>query len=159
MKAANFKNLVLFVIDIEASRKFYEELLGQEIEHDFGNNVSYKGGLSLWQLSEKHILFEQLVSKQAIQQNNRMEVYFEVDDIKSFYLKLEQTNVRFLHRLHIEEWQQMTIRIFDPDHHLIEIGESLKSLVKRLNKEGHNAKEISELTFLALDFVELMLKA
>lgn len=154
MGKVQFKNIVLFVLDIETSRKFYEELLEQKIQHDFGSNVSYHGGLSLWQLSEKHILFEQLISKQAVQRNNRVEVYFEVDDIKMFYTKLEVADARFLHRLHIEQWQQMTIRIFDPDNHLIEIGESMKAMIQRLKKEGHNIEIISKLTNLSEDFVQ-----
>jgi lactoylglutathione lyase len=158
MGKINLKNIVLFVIDIQTARNFYEELLDQEIEHDFGRNVAYKGGLSLWQLSEKHILFEQLVGKQATQKNNRMELYFEVDDIDAMYIKLDKANIRFLHRLHIENWQQKTIRFFDPDHHLIEVGESLVVLVNRLQKEGHAAKEIAELTNLSLDFVQKNLK-
>lgn len=157
MQNVQFKNIVLFVLDIETSRRFYEQLLYQKTEHDFGSNVSYIGGLSLWQLSEKHILYEQLISKQAIQKNNRVEVYFEVENIEQMYIELDTANVRFVHRLHVEEWQQKTIRIFDPDHHLVEIGESMQAMVKRLQREGHDAEKIADLTHLEQAFVERLL--
>ena len=159
MNKVVFKNIVLFVKDIKVSREFYENKLDQKVIHDFGNNIAYEGGLSLWKLSEKHMLYNQLISKQSKQNCNRVEVYFEVDNIKSFYQKLEKNKIRFLHRLHIEEWQQMTIRFFDPDYHLVEVGESLNALIKRLKNEGKTIEQISEITFLDKAFVEDQIKS
>ena len=54
-----FQTAVLFVQDIEASRNFYEKLLGQEVEMDFGPNVSFKGGFAIWQIEHAaQMIFE-----------------------------------------------------------------------------------------------------
>lgn len=42
MMNIRFQSSVIFVQEIETSRYFYEELLGQEVEFDFGENVSFK---------------------------------------------------------------------------------------------------------------------
>ena len=81
-----------------------------------------------------------------------------LEDIKAFSGILEDNKVKFLHRLHIENWQQMTIRFFDPDFHLIEVGESMKTLVTRLKQEGNSSDEISKLTLLNIEFVKSLLK-
>lgn len=38
---------LIVVESIEKSRKFYEEVLGQKVEFDFGENISFAGGLAL----------------------------------------------------------------------------------------------------------------
>jgi len=38
----------LLVTDIEKSKHFYATILGQNIVMDFGRNVSFEGGLSIW---------------------------------------------------------------------------------------------------------------
>jgi hypothetical protein len=45
---------VIFVKDIEVSKRFYMELLQQEISDDFGVNIAFKSGLSLWQADSAH---------------------------------------------------------------------------------------------------------
>jgi catechol 2,3-dioxygenase-like lactoylglutathione lyase family enzyme len=45
-----YQSSVMFVQDIAASRRFYEDLLGQEVDMDFGPNVGFKGGFALWQV-------------------------------------------------------------------------------------------------------------
>jgi catechol 2,3-dioxygenase-like lactoylglutathione lyase family enzyme len=43
-----YQSSVLFVQDIAASRRFYQELLGQAVEMDFGSSVDFYGGFTLW---------------------------------------------------------------------------------------------------------------
>ena len=45
-----FQGSVIFVRDITTSRRFYEGILDQEVEMDFGLNLGFKGGLALWQV-------------------------------------------------------------------------------------------------------------
>jgi len=40
---------VFFVEDIQKSKHFYSEVLGQKIVADFGRNVGFEGGLSIWE--------------------------------------------------------------------------------------------------------------
>ena len=38
---------LIVVKDIEASRNFYENVLGQKLKYDFGENITYEGDFSI----------------------------------------------------------------------------------------------------------------
>jgi len=40
-----FQSAVLLVKDVEKSKRFYSEVLGQRIVFDFGRNVVFEGGI------------------------------------------------------------------------------------------------------------------
>lgn len=46
MKLRNL-SVALFVRDIEISRHFYVDILGQEIDLDFGGNIIFKSGFAI----------------------------------------------------------------------------------------------------------------
>ena len=43
-----YQAAVFFVSDINKSKQFYSEILEQKIVADFGKNVGFEGGLSIW---------------------------------------------------------------------------------------------------------------
>ncbi len=138
------KSWVIFVSDIQKMTKFYSETLGLEIEMDFGPNVGFTNGLALWQVQENHLLN----SQDLVQARNKgsFEIYFEYDDIPALISRLKQDGVIFAHELHEETWGQYTTRFFDPEENLIEVGEPLSSLVKRLQAKGMNPGSITSKT-------------
>ena len=113
----------LFVRDIEVSKKFYVDTLKQQIDLDFGKNIILKGGITLWEINEKHII-PSLLGTNTISNTdvNRFEMYFETENLDEVYKALKEKNTKFLHEIHEEPWGQYTIRFFDPDNHLIEVG-------------------------------------
>jgi hypothetical protein len=46
------------------------------------------------------------------------------------------------------------MRIYDPDGHIVEIGESMESVVWRFHQQGMAADEITEQTSMPRDFVD-----
>jgi len=46
------------------------------------------------------------------------------------------------------------VRFYDPDKHIIEVGESMEYLSYRLSKEGMKAEEIAGATGLPADFIK-----
>jgi catechol 2,3-dioxygenase-like lactoylglutathione lyase family enzyme len=127
-----FHSPVIFVKDIKVSKDFYTRLLEQETEHDFGANILFKSHLSLWQVGKDHEIAE-VVGNNI--KGNTHELYFETEDIEGVLKRIKESNVRFLHTKKTEPWGQMTFRFFDPDGHLIEIGESLNTFVSRIFHE------------------------
>lgn len=150
-----YYSAVIFVKDINVSKKFYQELLDAAIEHDFGKNVSFYGGLSIWELRESHVIPQNVADYST--PSNRLELYFETDDLDAFYKKLEAQEVNILHKKHQEPWGQYTIRFFDPDNHLIEVGESMEAFLSRFHKMGLNAEEISEKSFVPVETIKRVL--
>ena len=148
----------LFVADITISKEFYEKVLGMEVEFDFGGNVIYTSRFAIWAIQSDHVITQQL-GIEAIQNTlaNRFELYFETNDLQSVYSELKSQNVRFLHEIHNESWGQQTIRFFDPDNHLIEVGESMHRFVNRLHDEGLSVVQVSERTNMPQVEVERLL--
>jgi catechol 2,3-dioxygenase-like lactoylglutathione lyase family enzyme len=136
-----FHSAVIFVKDIELSKAFYTEILDEEIEHDFGKNVALKSGLSLWELRPQHIIATKL---DITSKGNKIELYFESEEIDQIAMKLRENNVQFFHEIHEEPWGQRTIRFFDPDNHLVEIGEPLPVFIKNMYKKGMSVEEIEK---------------
>ncbi len=150
---------VLFVKDISVSKHFYSNILGEEIKLDFGKNVIYKSGFAIWEIRETHIIPSSLGLNNLYDRSiNRFELCFETEDIDSVFDMLKHHEIRFLHEIIEEIWGQRTIRFFDPDNHLIEIGERLEQFVIRFHKQGLTIDQVSERTFVPIAEVERIVK-
>ena len=133
-----FQSSVIFVKDIAASRRFYEDLLGQKVLFDFGENVSFEKGLAIHDANHiSQLLFER--PAQNIDQLGRenFELYFEAEDLDVVLGRLSDASVEFVHPLREQPWGQRVVRFYDPDKNIIEVGESLEFLSYRLSKEGN----------------------
>ncbi len=121
-----FHSTALFVKDIEISKAFYAEVLQQKIELDFGKNVILQGGITLWEINPLHII-PRLLGVQHLYSPRfqSFELYFETDDFDGICRQLSGQSVELLHPQHEEPWGQRTIRFYDPDRHLVEVGETM----------------------------------
>ncbi len=153
-----FHSTAAFVKNIEISKNFYTEILEQVIELDFGKNVILKSGITLWEINPDHIIRKKLGLDSTVNEKiNRFEFYFETEKLDKVFEKLKENGVELLHSLHEEPWGQKTLRFFDPDRHLIEVGETLETFVKRLNREGMTLEQVSEKTSIPLEIVRELL--
>jgi catechol 2,3-dioxygenase-like lactoylglutathione lyase family enzyme len=148
-----FNSSVVFVKDIAQSKKFYQTLLKQEIEHDFVMSVIFRNGLSLWQISPEHPVYQSNKTK-APNGKNKFELYFETDDINESDRLIKEYDVPLIHDVIEEAWGQRTIRFYDPDENIIEIGEALEIFIKRLYKSGLSEAQINEKTAVAVDVIK-----
>jgi catechol 2,3-dioxygenase-like lactoylglutathione lyase family enzyme len=148
----------LFVKNIEASKQFYKEVLGLAVDLDFGKNVIFKGGFAIWEIRSDHIICaHQGLEKVSDTSVNRFELFFETESLSLVLSVLKSKNVRFLHETHEESWGQQTIRFFDPDNHLIEIGESMKQFVCRFHDQGFSKEEIHKRTGVPVEEVNRLI--
>lgn len=147
-----FQLALLAVKDVEVSKKFYCELFEQTVTLDFGRNVTFSGGFAIQE--DFHWLTD--ISKESIlKKSNNMELYFEVDDFNAFVEKLEAyPNIEYVHKCKMHEWKQRVIRIYDPDYHMIEIGESMVIVARRYLLDGYSVEETSEIIQHPIDFVK-----
>jgi catechol 2,3-dioxygenase-like lactoylglutathione lyase family enzyme len=156
----NLKNCstALFVRDIEISKHFYLDILGLSIDLDFGKNVIFNTGFAIWEIQDTQIIPVKLgINKISDNSVNRFELYFETENLSQIYSVLKNKSVRFLHEIHEESWGQQTIRIFDPDNHLIEIGESPKHFVGRYFRKGLAIEAISIRTGIPIEEVKRLI--
>lgn len=146
---------VLFVKDAGVSTKFYTDVLGFTVVMDNGGaNITFKEGFTVWQIWEGNIISQTIGIENITNNRNvsRFELCFETDDLDSIYKTLKDNNVRFLHEINTELWGQRTIRFYDPDGHLIEVGEEMSIFLKRIyEEEGHDLEATAKRTFMPLD--------
>ncbi len=126
-----YTSTLIVVKDMQKARQFYKEVLGLDATTDFGANVTLTGGFGLQTLDT----WRDFIHKQDHDltfKNNVCELYFEEDDIERFAAKLSQRNdIEYVHPLLEHAWGQRVVRFYDLDKHIIEVGESLVTVVKR----------------------------
>lgn len=146
---------VLSVADIHASRKFYEDLFGLELYQDYGINISFTGGLSLQQEFDWLL---NLPKDQIHTRPNNMELYFEEENFDDFLKKLNRfPSIRLLGGVVEHGWGQRVIRLYDPDGHLIEVGECMKTVIRRFLDTGLTMEETAERMDVSVKDLETLL--
>lgn len=144
------KNILIVVEDIERSKSFYKELFGLQVAADLGGNVILTEGLVL----QEKALWQEAIGKDIVSGGNDMELYFEENNLDIFLEKLEKSSfpVEYVNKpAENAEYAEHTrerrvIRIYDPDHHVIEVGENRETAEKSETAEnrewrGHRRKE------------------
>lgn len=140
--------------DRETTINFYNDILGVSVINDFGANFTITGGVSFQTIESWSEFIDRDINDIKFQANSG-ELYFEVDDINEFIDELSKHNeINYVHRKKEHAWGQIGIRFYDPDYHIIEVSESLESLVKRLFKSGMLINDISTKTMLPIELVE-----
>jgi len=147
-----YKLPLLVVEDMERSRKFYEDLLGQKVILDFGANITFEGDFSL-QTKESWRGFIGDSEDTIVLRSNNFELYFEEKQFDNFVQKLKGYGVELIHDVREYPWGQSVIRFYDPDMHMIEVGESMVSVIRRFHDQGLSVKEIAQQTQHPLEFV------
>jgi hypothetical protein len=142
---------LITVRDITRSRNFYEDFLRQKVKHDFGENVVYEGGFAIHLESHFSALID---NKRIITGGNNCELYFEDDDLESLMAELRIREIECVHEMREQPWRQRVVRFYDPDRHIIEVGESMQHLSYRLSLDGFVVEDIARIINMPFDFVQ-----
>ncbi len=145
-KSLRYRNNVLFVKDVKTSKAFYLDKLHQEIDFDFDKTMGFKSGLALWQLPDNHPV---KISGKS-QESSGFELYFETENLDRDHETLMNAGVKLLHDVIEESWGQRTFRFYDPDGHLIELGESLPTFINRM-AQTMSIEEIHQKTSVPIE--------
>lgn len=149
-----FKLALLAVKDVEVSKRFYTDLFEQKVVLDLGWNVAFSGGFAVQQ---NFAWLVDLPEDTVVEKSNNMELYFEIDDFDEFLKKLKgYSGIKYVHPPKKHEWQQRVVRIYDPDYHIIEIGESMAVIAKRYLNDGYSVEETAEIIQHPVEFVEMV---
>ncbi len=154
-----YDSTVIIVNDFDEMKQFYIKTLNQEIKHDFGNCIVLNNGIALWQLRDEYPLAMKIGHRFHKYGNKNLEICFVTENIQEVEQELETLKVRFLHKIEEESWGQLTIRFYDPENNLIEIGESIPCFVRRIYNTGMSYAEVAEKTGIDLQYIKEILKA
>jgi len=146
------KNMLIVVKDIERSKAFYRGLFGLEVLADYEGNVVLTEGLVLQDAD----VWEAFIHKNIEHYSNSSELYFEENDMDWFMERLSRCteHVEYVTPFSQHEWGQRVVRFYDPDGHLIEVGESMDFVARRFLLQGMSVEETARKTQMAYKKVE-----
>ena len=144
---------LIVVEDMARSRHFYETLLGQKVKFDFGPNIPFEG-FSLHLRSHFQSLLGDAAQYPVIQKAHWGELYFETDELEPIGQRLNAAGVEFIHAICEQPWGQRVMRFYDPDGHIIEIGETMEAVVWRFHEQGLSTDMIHTKTGMPEAFIK-----
>lgn len=147
------KNTILIVTDLACSKDFYRHILGLRVLFDFHGYVTLTSGIAL----QSYEMWKDMIHKnddEIILQNHAYELSFETEDIDEFMEKLKTYNIPLVHPLKEHAWGQRIVRFYDPDGHIIIVGESIKKVVKRFLSQGLSYEETAKRMNLPIDYIK-----
>ena len=114
--------------------------------------MTFSGGFAI-QLNFADIV---LIDKDTImKKSHNFELYFEEDDFDNFIEHLKKfDDIEYVHQPKKYDWQQRVVRIYDPDKHIIEIGESMGVIAKRYLNQGLSVEETANIIQHPVEFVK-----
>ena len=149
--------VVISVADINAARRFYQDLFGLEVYQDYGKNIAFTCGLALQQDFDWLV---NLPKEKVLKKANNAEIVFEEQDFDGFLDKLrEYPDIEYLGEVIEHSWGQRVIRFYDLDGHIIEVGEDMKMVTKRFLNTGMSMEEVSERMDVSIDDLTKLLNS
>ena len=152
-----FSGTLLAVRDINRSRKLYEGLLGCKVAMDLGVYIAYTNGIAL-QAEETWLTFIERDAEDIVYGANDAELYFDEHEIESFYIRLRVFDVELIHELKEHSWGQRVVRFYDPDGHIIEVGEHMGDVARRFLGEGMTREEAAKRMEIPQELLDAFLK-
>ena len=154
MKTLKYTSTLIAVADMEISKQFYHDVLGLEIVADFGDNVTLDGGIALQTMNTWKTFIR---TDNVVLPNNAGELDFEEEDMDTFCDHLNKFDTCYVHPLFEHRWGQRVVRLYDPDKHIIEVGEKLDAVILRFMENGLSAEETAARMDIPVDFVRACL--
>lgn len=146
--------IVLCVKDLEKSKKFYYDLFGLMVEEDFGTYISMTKGLA-FQVADS---WQDYLGKQEHEityKNHASKVVFEIDNFDEVLNIINaRKDIELVHPIINYSWRQRVVRFYDPDGHIVEVGESMDIVVKRFISSGLTVEETANKINASVDCVK-----
>lgn len=150
-----FKNPMLVVTDMDKSVEFYKKVFGLRVIMDFGANKTLTGGLAL-QTAET---YKEFIDTSDISfGGNNFELYFEEDDFNQFTDRLKGWDIEYVHPVIEHSWGQRVVRFYDPDRHIIEVGENMKTVCRRFLNSGMTPEQVAERMDVPMKFINACMR-
>lgn len=146
---------LLSVKDINVATAFYQDLFGLRVLFDYGKCIGFDCGLNL---QEDFAWLTGIPTEEIKENENCFEVYFEAEDFDGFVAALlGRADVWLRHDVRTHGWGQRVIRFYDPDNHLIEVGECMGSVARRFLAEGLTHEAVATRMDVSLEEVHRLL--
>lgn len=152
-----YKAAMLVVKDIEKTKQFYTSLMGLTIVADMGVNVAFSGGLAA-QTEDSWAQFTGTEPGRFQYGGHDVELYFEERDYDGFAGRAKAAGADIVSES-VMPYGQKVLRIYDPDKHIVEVGEDMGVMVRRLHGEGLTEAQIAEKTHMPPEAIAHLMKS
>ena len=123
-----FCNTIVLVKDIKVSKKFYTEVMGLKIISDYDTIVTFENHFVIHDSNNLlNTIYGKKPAKNLLRGKRNIDIYFESDDLEAEYKKVSESGTKIIHGIKEQHWGQKVFRFYDPDNHIVEIGEPLHS--------------------------------
>lgn len=137
-----YTSAVLLTRQYDRMVDFYRNMLDQQVRYGFDGCIQFESGLSIWRVREDHPAFTALKNKGD--GNDALEICFETENMDAQASRIAEAGVTLVHDVIEESWGQRTLRFFDPDGNLVELGESVPAFCKRMHLSGMSVEDIGK---------------
>ena len=97
---------------------------------------------------QKHLLFQTelkfLIQRYSLTILGKRIACILEEDIDAFSDHLRFYEINYVHELLEHPWGQRVVCFYDPDGHIIEVGEKMKAVIERFLKSGMTYEEVAE---------------
>ena len=149
-----FTGTLICVEDRDVAIDFYTRVMGLEVLADFGDTITLSGGLFL-QTAEG---WKKAMGKKEMVYGNNCALYFECDNIDDFSKKLVSEKVKFIRKINKEQLIFRSMRFYDPIGNVIEVKESMVSVVKNQVANGLSVQAVACKLEVPISYVEQCLQ-
>lgn len=148
-----FEGALYAVKSMAVSRRFYEEVMGRKVAMDMGANLVFEGGPTL---QEKFGDLAGFPEERTVYRAYNGEMYFETTTLDEDSVRIKAAGVEVLHEIREYPWGQRVFRFFDPDGHIVEVGEAMDFVAGRFLAQGLSAEETAARTQFPLEIVKMI---
>ena len=144
---------MLVTKDIDKAKRFYIDVLGAAVTLELEKHVVFAEGFSLLHESDWRV-FAGLETGGCCYEHHCGQLVFEVDDINAFLESIAALpSLRLLHPAREHPWGRVAVRFYDPDGHVVEVGESMKVVVTRFLANGLSVEETAQRSEFPIEYV------
>ena len=148
----------LFAVrDMEASLAFYRDILGLEVLGGFGGSVALSGGLALqdWKTWADSLGKEPGEIRFG---GGDAAMCCVAEDFDAFLKVLQDhPELPLAHPPTERRWGQRAVGLYDPDRHVVEVGESLAAVCRRFRDLGLSEEGVARRMGVDVAFVRSQL--
>ena len=146
-----YVSTLIAVQDMERSKRFYHDVLGLNVVSDFGANAVLDGGIALQTLDS----WREFIGRQDVAFSHHAgELYFEEADMDRFLARLQSFEIFYVHPPMEHRWGQRVVRFYDPDRHIVEVGEDMVMVVRRFADSGMAPEAVARRMDVPLDYIQ-----
>ena len=122
-----FYNTIVFVKDIQRSKAFYQDVIGLRVKEEFDTIVFFENHFVIHCVKSilKTVFKKGMLHRFFLQGKKNILLYLETNNLEEAYQNIVKVGCKIIHPIEEQAWGQRVFRFYDPDRHMVEIGEAM----------------------------------